>query len=66
MTGITCKPFVVYPVLTPKLKSDETLVAAGMEEVAVVTLGSKTFTQKFPATDCRGSDGEKYFAYIVQ
>jgi hydroxymethylglutaryl-CoA lyase len=46
MTGITRKPGVSYPVLTPNLKGFEDALAADAEEVAVFAAASESFSQK--------------------
>src|SRR3546814_7813196 len=46
MAGITRRPGVGYPVLTPNLKGFEAARAAGAEEVAVFGAGSEAFSRK--------------------
>lgn len=46
MAGITRKPGISYPVLTPNLKGFESALAAGVAEVAVFGAASESFSQK--------------------
>ncbi|WP_207063590.1 hydroxymethylglutaryl-CoA lyase [Motiliproteus sp. SC1-56] len=46
MTGIHRRPGVTYAALTPNLKGLEGAIEAGVEEVAVFTAVSESFTQK--------------------
>ena len=46
MARITRKPGVSYPVLVPNIKGMERALAAGVEEIAVFTAASETFSQK--------------------
>ncbi|MFP1130061.1 hydroxymethylglutaryl-CoA lyase [Asticcacaulis sp. W401b] len=46
MAGITRRPHLTYPVLTPNLKGYEAARAAGAQSVAVFAAASETFSQK--------------------
>lgn len=46
MAGITRRPYLTYPVLTPNLKGYEAARAAGAQSVAVFAAASETFSQK--------------------
>lgn len=46
MAGITRKKGVTYPVLVPNERGMEGAMAAGVEEIALFTAASETFTQK--------------------
>ena len=46
MARIMRKPGVSYPVLVPNIKGMERALAAGVEEIAVFTAASETFSQK--------------------
>lgn len=46
MAAITRKPGVTYAALTPNMKGLESAIEAGVEEVAVFTAVSESFTQK--------------------
>jgi isopropylmalate/homocitrate/citramalate synthase len=45
LAGIVRRPGVSYPVLVPNMKGMEAALAAGVEEVAVFTAASETFSQ---------------------
>jgi isopropylmalate/homocitrate/citramalate synthase len=46
LTGISKRPGVSYPVLTPNLKGFEAALEAGAEEVAIFAAASDTFSMK--------------------
>ncbi|HYA19476.1 MAG TPA: hydroxymethylglutaryl-CoA lyase [Burkholderiales bacterium] len=55
MAGIKKKPGVRYPVLVPNMKGFEAALAAGVEEIAVFSAASETFSKK--NTNCSVADG---------
>ena len=64
MAGITRKPGVSYPVLTPNLKGFEGALAAGAEEVAVFGAASESFSQK--NINCSIAESLKRFEPVVE
>jgi hydroxymethylglutaryl-CoA lyase len=63
MARITRKPGVSYPVLVPNIKGMERALAAGVEEVAVFTAASETFSQK--NTNCSIDESIERFRPVV-
>jgi hydroxymethylglutaryl-CoA lyase len=63
MVRIRRKPGVSYPVLVPNIKGMERALAAGVEEVAVFTAASETFSQK--NTNCAIDESIERFQPIV-
>ena len=63
MARITRKPGVSYPVLVPNIKGMERALAAGVEEVAVFTAASETFSQK--NTNCAIDESIDRFRPVV-
>ncbi len=63
MARITRKPGVSYPVLVPNIKGMERALAAGVEEVAVFTAASETFSQK--NTNCSIGESIERFRPVV-
>jgi hydroxymethylglutaryl-CoA lyase len=64
MARITRKPGVSYPVLVPNIKGMERALAAGVEEVAVFTAASETFSQK--NTNCSIDESIERFRPVVE
>lgn len=63
MARITRKPGVSYPVLVPNIKGMERALAAGVEEVAVFTAASETFSQK--NTNCSIDESIERFRPVI-
>jgi len=63
LTGISQKPGVVYPVLTPNMQGLEAALAAGAREVAVFGAASESFSQK--NINCSIGDSLDRFAPVV-
>jgi hydroxymethylglutaryl-CoA lyase len=63
MARITRKADVSYPVLVPNIKGMERALAAGVEEVAVFTAASETFSQK--NTNCSIDESIERFRPVV-
>jgi hydroxymethylglutaryl-CoA lyase len=63
MARITRKRGVSYPVLVPNIKGMERALAAGVEEVAVFTAASETFSQK--NTNCSIDESIERFRPVV-
>ncbi|HEX8732861.1 MAG TPA: hydroxymethylglutaryl-CoA lyase [Ktedonobacterales bacterium] len=55
MAGVTRRPGLRYLALTPNVKGMERAIAAGLDEVAVFTAASETFTQRNINTSIAGS-----------
>ncbi|MBS1785575.1 MAG: hydroxymethylglutaryl-CoA lyase [Acidobacteria bacterium] len=64
MAGLTRKPGVRYPVLTPNLKGFEAAVAAGAEEVAVFAAASESFSQR--NINCSIAESLDRFAPVME
>lgn len=64
MAGITRKPGVTYPVLTPNLKGFEAAMEAGATEVAVFGAASESFSQK--NINCSINESLKRFEPIMR
>ena len=63
LTGITRKPGVSYPVLTPNLKGFDSAVEAGAQEVAIFAAASEAFSQK--NINCSIAESIKRFEPVV-
>ena len=63
LTGITRKPGVAYPVLTPNLKGFDSAVEAGAQEVAIFAAASEAFSQK--NINCSIAESIKRFEPVV-
>ncbi|GAB0098808.1 Hydroxymethylglutaryl-CoA lyase [Sergentomyia squamirostris] len=63
LQGITKKPGVSYPVLTPNLKGFEAALAAGATEVAVFGAASESFSQK--NTNCSTAESIERFRAVL-
>lgn len=63
LRGITKKPGVSYPVLTPNLKGFEAALAAGAKEVAVFGAASESFSQK--NTNCSTAESIERFRQVL-
>lgn len=64
MAGITRRPGVSYPVLTPNLKGFNNALAAAAEEVAVFAAASETFSQR--NTNCSIDEGLDRFSEVIE
>jgi isopropylmalate/homocitrate/citramalate synthase len=63
MAGITRKPDVSYPVLTPNLKGFDAALACGAKEVAVFGAASESFSQR--TINCSIGESLDRFAPVV-
>ena len=63
LRGITRRPGVSYPVLTPNLKGFDAAVEAGAQEVAIFAAASETFSQK--NINCSVAESLKRFEPVV-
>lgn len=63
LAGITQKPGVVYPVLTPNMQGLEAALAAGAREVAVFGAASESFSRK--NINCSIAESLDRFAPVV-
>jgi len=64
LRGLTRRPGVSYPVLTPNLKGFENAVAAGAREVAVFAAASDTFSRK--NINCSIPESLERFAPVLE
>jgi len=64
MAGIKCKAGVSYPVLVPNMKGFEAAVAAGVQEIAVFSAASETFSKK--NTNCSIAEGLERFSAVCE
>lgn len=64
LTGITRRPGVRYPVLTPNLKGLEAAIAAGADEVTVFGAASEAFSQK--NINCSIEESFERFAPVME
>ncbi|KAJ1959446.1 hypothetical protein GGI12_004334 [Dipsacomyces acuminosporus] len=64
MAGITRKPGVSYPVLTPNTKGLEAAIASGAEEVAIFGAASESFSQK--NINCTIAESIKRFEGVTE
>jgi len=62
MAGIKKKSGVRYPVLVPNMKGFEAALGAGVEEIAVFSAASETFSKK--NTNCSVADGLRRFESV--
>ncbi|WP_120495916.1 hydroxymethylglutaryl-CoA lyase [Kiloniella sp. EL199] len=64
LSGITRKPGINYPVLTPNLKGLARAIEAGVEEVAIFGAASQSFSQK--NINCSIQESLERFQPVVQ
>ncbi len=64
MAGIRRRPGVSYPVLVPNMKGLEAALAAGVEEIAVFSAASETFSQK--NTNCSIAEGLERLSVVCR
>lgn len=62
LAGIRRRPGVSYPVLVPNLRGLEAALAAGVEEIAVFSAATETFSRK--NTNCSIAEGLARFAQV--